>query len=186
MQTFPTMDCCQAYKLGWQNYAKCDGRSRRSEYWYFALGNLLVLLIPESVFIFTGLPLFLYIAMILSLFMIIPNICVGVRRLHDTGRPGFYLLFAFIPLVGAFILLYFFALDSEESPNMYGPSPKYIQPQSGTLINNNYVQPNIVAVPVNPYPQPNPIPPQVVPYPQPNPTPYTGQPIPPPQGFAPY
>ena len=196
MQTLPTMDCCQAYKLGWQNFAKCDGRARRSEYWYFVLGNWLIGILLS---VLGGLLNFIYLPLIFYVIVMIPMICLTVRRLHDIGKSGVYYLFVLIPIVGFFIILYFCLIDSEERQNEYGPSPKYILPQNGALLNNNnnYVQPNIVAVPVNPYPQPNPVPPQVAPYPQPNPmppqvapypnpTPYTGQPIPPPQGFAPY
>ena len=178
MQTLPSVGCCQAFKLAFQNYAKFTGRSRRSEYWYF---NLIVFII---VFLFyfmsiivsanlkrSNIPSILSVGLLIFYLVIfIPSIALSVRRLHDIGKSGLYYFLIFIPFVGAFILLYFCCIDSEQGQNMYGPSPKYILPQQNTLLNqnNNYVQPNIVAVPVNPYPQQNPVPPQVGPYPQQN------------------
>jgi uncharacterized membrane protein YhaH (DUF805 family) len=51
---------------------------------------------------------------------------VGVRRLHDTNRSGWFYLLAFIPIVGDIILLVFECEDSGEGSNRYGPSPKYV------------------------------------------------------------
>lgn len=61
-----------------------------------------------------------------TLTALIPGIAVSVRRLHDTGRSGWWLLIAFIPLIGAIVLLVFMALDSEPGHNEYGQSPKAI------------------------------------------------------------
>jgi uncharacterized membrane protein YhaH (DUF805 family) len=55
----------------------------------------------------------------------LPSVAVGVRRLHDTGRSGWWLLIGLIPLVGAVVLIVFFCTDSERGPNRWGPSPKY-------------------------------------------------------------
>ncbi|MCC6909902.1 MAG: DUF805 domain-containing protein [Phycisphaerales bacterium] len=56
--------------------------------------------------------------------VLVPCIAVGVRRLHDTGRSGLWLLIAFIPVVGGLALLVFFVLDSEPGTDAYGPNPK--------------------------------------------------------------
>lgn len=56
--------------------------------------------------------------------VLIPSIAVGVRRLHDTGRTGWWLLIGFIPLIGAIVLIVFFVLDSQPGTNAYGPNPK--------------------------------------------------------------
>jgi uncharacterized membrane protein YhaH (DUF805 family) len=58
-----------------------------------------------------------------SLAIFLPSLAVGVRRLHDTGRSGLWLLIVFIPLIGFIILLVFFCEDSKEN-NQYGPNPK--------------------------------------------------------------
>jgi uncharacterized membrane protein YhaH (DUF805 family) len=60
-----------------------------------------------------------------SLAVLIPALAVAVRRLHDTGRSGWWLLIGLIPLVGPIVLLVFYLLDSDREPNAYGPSPKY-------------------------------------------------------------
>jgi uncharacterized membrane protein YhaH (DUF805 family) len=197
MQIVPQQDCCTCFKLGFQNYANCEGRSRRSEYWYFHLVLSLIIIFFYIIIAVstvnmsttgsaksTAIMLPMIVSIIFFLVMLvflIPSISVTVRRLHDTGRPGIYYLVGLIPFAGPFILLYFCCLDSDEGPNMYGASPKYIlPPQTAVPLNPTagyVVQPAVVLVPVSPAPQPNPMPPQMAPYP--------GQ-IPPPQGFAPY
>lgn len=64
----------------------------------------------------------------LTLALLIPSIAVGVRRLHDTSRSGWWLLIALIPLIGAIVLLVFTVQDSEASDNAYGPNPKPVPP----------------------------------------------------------
>ncbi len=55
-----------------------------------------------------------------------PTLAVSVRRLHDIGRSGWWLLIAFIPLIGAIVLLIFMVLDSKPNNNDYGESPKQV------------------------------------------------------------
>ena len=55
---------------------------------------------------------------------LLPGIAVGVRRLHDTGRTGWWLLVSFIPLIGGLVLLYFLVQDGQSGDNAWGPSPK--------------------------------------------------------------
>ena len=64
-----------------------------------------------------------WIATIALIVFFIPNLAVAVRRLHDTGRTGWWLLIGLVPVIGFFVLLYFFVLDSEND-NQYGPYPK--------------------------------------------------------------
>jgi uncharacterized membrane protein YhaH (DUF805 family) len=106
-------------------YAEFNGRARRSEYWYFALVNFFI-----SLFIYAvdfGIGAFGVLGLIYSLFVLIPGLAVLVRRLHDTGRSGWTILLALIPLVGAVILLVFTFEDSEDGENIFGHSPKYNQ-----------------------------------------------------------
>jgi uncharacterized membrane protein YhaH (DUF805 family) len=111
-----------------KNYAVFSGRSRRSEYWYFALFYLILYAACAIVDGLTGsfdrasgIGLF---TAVLTLALLIPSLSVGVRRLHDTGRSGWWLLIAFIPLVGAIILLVFLVQDSEAGANRFGDNPK--------------------------------------------------------------
>lgn len=59
-----------------------------------------------------------------SLAIILPSIAVAVRRLHDTGKTGWWLLISFIPLVGAIVLIIFYVSDSQPGSNKYGVNPK--------------------------------------------------------------
>ncbi len=61
---------------------------------------------------------------IYSLAVLIPSLAVGVRRLHDTGRSGWWLLIALIPLIGFIVLLVFMVSDSDSAANEYGENPK--------------------------------------------------------------
>jgi uncharacterized membrane protein YhaH (DUF805 family) len=61
---------------------------------------------------------------IYSLAVLIPSISVGVRRLHDTNRTGWWLLISLIPLLGIIILIVLMVLDSQPDDNQYGPNPK--------------------------------------------------------------
>lgn len=110
-----------------QKYAVFSGRARRSEYWYFTLFNIIisiVLAVVDAVLGTGGQTGIGVLGGLYSLAVLIPGIAVAVRRLHDTGRSGWWLLIAFIPLIGALVLLYFMVQDSEMGPNQYGPSPK--------------------------------------------------------------
>jgi uncharacterized membrane protein YhaH (DUF805 family) len=56
--------------------------------------------------------------------ILVPYLAVGARRLHDTGRSGWWLLIGLIPIIGAIVLLIFFVLEGTKGPNEYGPDPK--------------------------------------------------------------
>ncbi|MBM4317546.1 MAG: DUF805 domain-containing protein [Deltaproteobacteria bacterium] len=64
------------------------------------------------------------IGMLYSLALLIPGIAVSVRRLHDTERSGWWLLIAFVPIIGAIVLLVFMVQDSKSGQNQYGTNPK--------------------------------------------------------------
>ena len=218
MQTLPPVGFGQAVKLGFQNYCKFTGRARRSEFFYFLLADYIGMIF---LFIIFTVPFedddpyddhnnddYTFLIFIPLLYMCVtffPMLSLMVRRLHDIGYSGLFVLVGIIPF-GCFFLLYLWCIDSEETLNAYGPSPKYIMP---TTVSTNYnppagviavtpvVQPAVVLVPVQPtpvvqppvapYPQPNPmvsppypqqnpmVPPPVAPYPQQNPM------VPPPQ-----
>lgn len=106
-------------------YADFSGRARRSEYWYWALAVFVAYLVCLIIFlIFKPLGVLLYIVFVLA--VIVPNLAVLWRRLHDTGRSGWWILISLVPFVGGIILLVFTCLDSQPGPNIYGPSPKAI------------------------------------------------------------
>jgi len=110
------------WKLAISKYAQFTGRSRRSEYWYFSLFNAIVGILLGLVLGLISEQLAL-VANLYSLAVMIPGIAVGVRRLHDVGRSGWWMLIA-LTGIGAFVLLYWFVKDSEPGNNEYGPNPK--------------------------------------------------------------
>jgi len=105
-----------------KRYAVFTGRAARTEFWMFALFNVIVSVVLTLVDNLLGLGALL--AGLYSLAVLLPSIGVGIRRLHDTGRSGWWLLISFVPLVGAIVLLVFAVQDSQPGDNQYGPNPK--------------------------------------------------------------
>jgi len=116
------------YLQALKQYAVFKGRARRKEYWFFALFNLIVSVVLTVVDYMTGsLDPELGVGLlsgIYSLAILIPSLAVTVRRLHDTDRTGWWVLIAFIPFIGAIVLLVFMLLDSKPGDNQHGPNPK--------------------------------------------------------------
>lgn len=111
-----------------RKYAVFSGRARRREYWWFVLIYLLIslgLMLLDGILSSshrmgsTGL-----LGGLFGLAMFLPSIAVSVRRLHDSDRSAWWLLIAFIPLLGAIVLLVFCLLDSQPGENRFGPNPK--------------------------------------------------------------
>lgn len=111
-----------------KKYAAFGGRARRREYWMFALVNLIVTF--ALVFLEGQLGLggasggFGMLSLVYTLVVLLPSLAVGVRRLHDTGRSGWWLLIVLLPIAGPIALIVFAAQDSEAGSNDYGPNPK--------------------------------------------------------------
>jgi len=105
-----------------KKYAVFSGRARRKEYWFFVLFSVIISLVLGVVDGFAGLGGVL--GGLYALAVLIPSIAVGVRRLHDTGRSGWWLLIGFIPLIGLIVLIVFMVGDSESGSNQYGVNPK--------------------------------------------------------------
>ena len=103
-------------------YAVFNGRARRTEYWMFALFNLIIAFVLGIVEVILGSPG--VIGTLYTLAVIIPSIAVSVRRLHDTERSGWCVLISFVPLIGAIVLLVFMVQDSKPGQNQYGANPK--------------------------------------------------------------
>lgn len=106
-----------------KKYADFSGRARRKEYWMFVLFYLIFYIVFTVVDTFLGTFL---LAVIFSLALFVPSISIAARRLHDTGRTGWWQLIALIPLIGAIVLIVFLVQDSHDD-NKYGPNPKSTQ-----------------------------------------------------------
>jgi uncharacterized membrane protein YhaH (DUF805 family) len=130
------MSFFEAIKSYFKNYARFNGRARRSEYWFSVLFSLLVqapvnvavsITSPESdltegyflIYLFAAI-----VATILLIGLVAPALAVTVRRLHDTGRSAWYFMWGFLPLVGAIIFLVALLEDSSPSANKYGEPVK--------------------------------------------------------------
>lgn len=111
-----------------KKYAVFSGRSRRKEYWYFFLVNLIITFILLIIDMVTGTYSFQsglgFLGSIYSVLVLIPNISVSVRRLHDTARSGWWVLVGLIPIIGAIILFVFMVQDSTPGDNRFGSNPK--------------------------------------------------------------
>lgn len=95
-------------------YIKFDGRARRKEYWYFVLVNLIASIILGIIDMIIGMQI---LGSIWSLALLLPGIAVSIRRMHDVGKSGWFLL---IPLYNLILVL----TEGERHDNQYGPDPK--------------------------------------------------------------
>jgi len=95
-------------------YAQFDGRASRSEYWWFYLFTVLVSAAADSLDGTAG--------NLASLFFLLPGLALVARRLHDTGRSGWWFLIAFT-VIGIPVLLYWLVKDSDAGANKYGEGP---------------------------------------------------------------
>jgi uncharacterized membrane protein YhaH (DUF805 family) len=111
-----------------KKYAVFGGRARRKEYWMFVLFNIIFVLVAMGLDNLLGTTIqdlgYGYIYILYALALIIPALAVGVRRLHDIGKSGWWFFIAAIPLVGSIWLLVLMATDSQPGENQYGPNPK--------------------------------------------------------------
>jgi len=104
-----------------KDYVAFTGRARRQEYWMFTLFNVIASIVLSI--IETAIGINSVLTGIYSLAVLLPSLGVSARRLHDTGRSGWWLLIGLIPLIGAIILLVFMCQDSQDD-NKYGANPK--------------------------------------------------------------
>ncbi|TCK27689.1 uncharacterized membrane protein YhaH (DUF805 family) [Pseudonocardia endophytica] len=125
----------QWYMKVLRQYADFTGRARRTEFWMFVLFNAIAIIILTildnllglssssmgggSIVVTSGVLTGIY-----QLAVLVPSLAVGARRLHDTGKSGWWQLLALIPIVGAIILIVFWATDGHPAPNQYGVNPK--------------------------------------------------------------
>lgn len=112
-----------------RRYTDFSGRSRRKEYWMFLLGVIIAALVLgfiEGLIGINAMVAGVYgpLTVLFLLAIIIPSIAVQVRRFHDQGKSGWFVLLGFIPFVGGIILLVFMCLEGAQGPNEYGPDPK--------------------------------------------------------------
>ena len=110
-----------AVKLGFQRYFDFAGRSARAEYWWWLLFIAIVGSVANIVDLAVGTGFI--VGMIWWLVTIIPNIAIGVRRLHDIGRSGWWLLLHLVPLIGTIVLIVWAVQRGDEGDNSHGQDP---------------------------------------------------------------
>lgn len=106
-------------------YVEFSGRARRKEFWTFTLVNFVISIILSLLDAMVGMGIG-FIGTLFSLAIILPSIAVGIRRLHDIGKEGWWLLIGLIPLIGWIVLIYFYVQEGEAGANDYGPNPKAV------------------------------------------------------------
>ncbi len=116
------MSFVDAIKTCFSKIVTIDGRARRSEFWWF---NLFVV-IADAVIngIVSGALGAPTVAAILSLIIALCSITVHIRRYHDIGKSGWWILIVLIPLVGWIIDIVWCVKDSDPGDNQFGPNPK--------------------------------------------------------------
>ncbi|WP_026953037.1 DUF805 domain-containing protein [Algoriphagus mannitolivorans] len=112
-----------------RKFNRFSGRSRRKEFWIFGLFYLLFIFLAVFLDTLLGItfdeesivgPIYLLVVMV----HFIPSLAVSVRRLHDTGRSGWWYFISLIPILGSIILFVFLCLEGNPGPNNYGKDPK--------------------------------------------------------------
>lgn len=106
----------EAVKLFFTNYVNFGGRSTRSEYWWVVLFNILVSLVLYPITVTTGLT---FLSALWSLGTLLPGIGLSIRRLHDAGHSGWWILINLVPIVGLIITLVF-TLTASVPANEWG------------------------------------------------------------------
>lgn len=120
-----------------KQYVDFTGRARRTEFWMFALFNAIISIVLAVIDNVIGTGSFAsggggfsfsigLLGGIYSLAVLLPGLAVGVRRLHDTDRSGWWLLIGLIPIIGGIVLLVFFVIEGTRGPNRHGEDPKTV------------------------------------------------------------
>jgi uncharacterized membrane protein YhaH (DUF805 family) len=110
----------EAVRSGFENYVNFEGRASRAAYWWWFLFAILVAIGANIIDAIIGAPIF---SLLTGLALLLPGLAVAVRRLHDTGRTGWWILIGLIPFIGFIVLLIFFLEQGNPGPNEYGPPP---------------------------------------------------------------
>ena len=108
-----------------EKYINFSDRAARSEYWWFALfcwGVAIALSILDNL-IFNDASGYGIFSTIWGLAIVVPSIGVGVRRLHDLDKSGWWLLLSCIPVIGFLILVFWFIQQGTAGQNRFGADP---------------------------------------------------------------
>ena len=117
-----------------QNYSNFADRTTRTEFWVYALINIVFIYTPILISMFiemiginvSGLDMVLGIVILIyGLASLVPTIAITIRRLHDSDNNGLWILVSLIPYIGGIILLIFCLLPGTKDDNKYGSNPRH-------------------------------------------------------------
>ena len=111
------------YLDAWKKFSEFDGRSRRKEFWIFALINVAINYLINFLIPYLGLVGWIIMGAF-GLAILLPTIAVAIRRMHDIGKSGWWVCINFVPLIGSIWYLILTAKDSERNSNQWGACPK--------------------------------------------------------------
>lgn len=109
------------FKLVWLRWSDFQGRSRRSEFWWFQLFSFVIFLVLAAVQ--SALRVEPVLFMLYGLVSLVPSLALSFRRLHDTNRSAWWLLLNVVPF-GGIVLIIFYCLEGDSGQNRFGPDPK--------------------------------------------------------------
>jgi uncharacterized membrane protein YhaH (DUF805 family) len=103
-----------------RGYVRFSGRAARSEFWWFALFDLLCSLVAGflDALVYTNI-----FGLLVDVLLVLPGLAVSVRRLHDDGRTGWWVLLSIVPVIGWIILLIWYVRRGTIGDNRFGPDP---------------------------------------------------------------
>ena len=110
-------------------YVNFKGRACRREFWTFTLINFAIFIVLEilsSLGDSSALGIFDIITILFGLAIFLPSLSVQVRRLHDIGKSGLWVLINIVPLIGLIVIIVFCVRDSDPETNDYGPNPQKV------------------------------------------------------------
>lgn len=157
MRSWPHLSFKEANTMVFRRYCTISGRARRSEFWYYFFVFIIQFILFSHFLVFSysntnnqnknnedkkkpsSFDIINFIRSILIIIqpaLVIPLITAAIRRLHDTGKSGSFLLIVLIPFIGDIIIIYLLVQDSFKGANKYGPSPKYYTDPSDSLVND--------------------------------------------------
>jgi uncharacterized membrane protein YhaH (DUF805 family) len=115
------MTFSEAVKSGFDHYTKFDGRAGRPPFWWWFLFGVLVAIGANIIDAILGT--WGVVNGLAALALLLPNISVSIRRLHDTDHSGWWILIGLIPIIGFIVLLVFYLREGDAGENRYGPPP---------------------------------------------------------------
>ena len=106
------------------NYANFSGRASKAEFWWWVLFFTLLMLAVGIIAAVMSPSMGGALSGLVWLGLFLPNLAVQVRRLHDTGRSGWWMLLLLVPLIGFIVLFIWFLSASNSGVNNYGEQPQ--------------------------------------------------------------